>query len=178
MSVALEPVREGDWEVLRRNTETTSSKLRPVKPNCRVTHSVDQSFASAVSAAVAFNTDVHNVGGMHSTITNNTRLTAKVTGLYSVGGSVNWAANATGIRNIYIRRNGTTPIVADLRLAAGGADPTQQSIHTEIRLAAGDYVELIAQQASGGALNLTASASWSPIFYMHRISGYTNEGLA
>ena len=49
---------------------------------------------------------------MHSTSVNTQRLVATVAGKYVISGTVQWTANATGYRQVYIRLNGTTPLAS------------------------------------------------------------------
>lgn len=146
-----------DLEYLARN-----------KPHCRVYNSANISHAtSGTPQIVTFNSERFDVGGCHSTSSNTGRLTVPSGegGKYLIGGHVSWATNATGVRQIYIRLNGATPIGDDVRTPVSGTG-TSQHVSTFYSLAAGDYVELIANQTSGGALQIDAASNYSPEFYM------------
>ncbi|MCZ8545080.1 hypothetical protein OOJ09_12875 [Mesorhizobium qingshengii] len=79
-----------------------------------------------------------------------------------VRGAVEFAANATGDRDVYVRKNGTTVIARQTTMAA----PTLTS---KLNVSAvddcipGDYYELVVQQNSGGNLNLIGTGSWLEI---------------
>lgn len=179
MSLGLLYQGDGSWETVRLNNDVIARALRPPLPQVRCTHSVNQTLVTNTATFLAFNTDRWNNGNMHSTATNNTRLTSKITGLYSISGHVSFAANATGARQLAIRLNGATFIGAvECQASATGGEATQLSIQTEYRLAANDYVELMAKQISGGNLDVVAAGNFSPEFAMHRVGGYTNEGIA
>ena len=62
---------------------------------------------------------------MHSTVSNTGRITATTAGKYLIGGHIEFAANATGLRELYIRLNGTTINVN--AIAAAGATMTSSS---------------------------------------------------
>lgn len=138
-----------------------------IVPNtsARVYNSANLSTADSTLTALTFNSERFDNGDLHSTVANTGRLTVPITGLYLIGGNVEWAAHATGLRELNIRLNGTTYIETDSRLSAGAFRSTFQAVSTLYRLAATDYVELVGQQASGGALNVLASASYSPEFW-------------
>ena len=143
------------------------------KPHARVRNSANISHSSSGSyQAVTFNSERVDVGSMHDTSSNTSRLTVPAGGggLYAIGGVIEFAANATGRRGIDIYLNGTTVLAREEcnNLGAGSATPV--SISTVYQLSAGDYVELRGLQASGGALNMLASANYSPEFWCHWVS--------
>jgi hypothetical protein len=132
---------------------------------CRVYHSAAQSIGSGTSTALSFNSERHDSDGFHSTSSNTNRITipAGMGGKYVISGQVRFAANATGFREVSIRVGGATTIAIQDTLAVGGV-PTILSITTVYELAAGDYVELLAYQNSGGALDVDSSGNYSPEF--------------
>ena len=135
-------------------------------PHCRVYNSAAFSHTSTGNnVAVTFDSERRDTDTMHSTATNTSRITFTTAGFYAVGGHVEFAANATGVRGIAIRLGGATYIAADNRLSTGGALGTQMSIATRYAFAAGDYVELMAYQSSGGNLNINAAGNFSPEFW-------------
>lgn len=174
MPFPLDYVDDGDWERVRANTDATAQRLNPVLPQARVYNSVNIGIPDSTGTALTFDSERYDNGDLHSTSVNTSRLTAPVTGLYSMGASIEWGINAVGIRQLLLRRNAGAFIVADLRAAVSAI---QQSVHTEYRLAAGDYVEVVVVQTSGGALNVLADPAFSAEFWMHRVGGYVNTGV-
>jgi hypothetical protein len=143
-------------------------------PAVRVFHNTTQSATSGVGLALAFNSERYDQAGgaastMHDTVTNNSRLTAIYAGIYKITGQVQWAASAGGtFRTADIRLNGATVI------ARSGEPPMNTTgnglvVTTDYSLAVNDYVELVATQDSGGALNVLNSANYSPEFMMVRV---------
>ena len=134
------------------------------KPMCRVYNSAAISTATATFTALTFDSERYDVGGCHSTSSNTGRLTVPTGGggVYSIFGNIKFASNATGLRVARIRLNGTTYIAAD----ENAPDATTLCVKTEYKLAAADYVELVAYQASGGLLNVSLDANFSPEFGM------------
>lgn len=178
MAVALQRPEDHEWEVVRQNTDLTSKHLRAAMPNARVRRTTVQTFTSGVTAAVSFDHQSWNVGNLHSISINPTRLTASISGLYLIGGVVRWADNATGYRFLGIRQNGTTYVAKDARGSLATGFGLDQGVTTLYRLAKGEYVELLAGQASGGNLNILVDSPASPAFWMERLGSYENEGVA
>lgn len=176
MSQALEYQDAGDWDVLRRNLDKISKTLRQTLPQVRVVHNGVQVCGTGALVTLAFNTELYDNGEMHSVAVNNSRLTAKVAGLYAIGAQVTFDVNAAGYRYLDILHNGAT--IIDTTWLPPTAASTSLNAYTEFRLAPGEFVEARVVQNSGGNLNVLTAASYTPVFYMHRIGGYTNEGIA
>lgn len=145
-------------------------------PSVHVTHNAAQSVTSATPLTLAFNTERHDQAGgapstMHDTVTNNSRLTALYAGIYLITANIEWAANATGYRRCAIRLNGTTVIGEVLEMCVTtAAVTTRQIAHAHYALAVNDYVEVVVDQNSGGALNVNSSGNVSPEFSMVRVA--------
>lgn len=134
-------------------------------PSVRVTNSGIQSLNDNTLTALNFDTERFDTDGLHSTSTNNTRLTASVAGKYLIFATVTWDTNATGLREIAVKLNDTTYILDDVRSAVNGLN-SFNSVAGVYHLAAGDYIELIGWQNSGGSLSSTVNANRSPEFGM------------
>lgn len=130
---------------------------------CRVSNSVGQALTTGVAAAVTFDTEGFDTDAMHDPATNPTRLTAKTAGLYLVFGYVNFGANAVGIRQAYIRKNGAG-VEAAININAAAAGTTQAPVSALVLMAANDYVELVASQTSGGNLNALAGSQFGAAY--------------
>lgn len=145
-------------------------------PAVRVFHNANQSLTSATDTVLAFNSERFDQAGgvastQHDTVTNNSRLTALYAGIYQITASVNFDVSATGNRMVKIRLNGTTLIAVN----SFAPDPTGgigTALTTTVlySLAVNDYVEVVARQDSGGALNVLTSANFSPEFMMARVA--------
>lgn len=139
------------------------------KPHCRVRNTANISHTSSGSyQALTFNSERVDVGSMHDTSTNTSRITVPSGGggLYAIGGCIEFAGSGTGRRGIQIRLNGTT-VIAREETGNLGANDHAVTVATVYQLAAGDYVELMGLQASGGSLNMLATSAYSPEFYAH-----------
>ncbi len=136
----------------------------PTQPRCQVFHNTTQSLTSGVDTALLFNSEDHDTGGMHDTGANTSKITIPTggDGLYLLNGAAT-LANAVNAFHLYWRKNGTTAISCNscgAQVAGGASQGVSNSCL--VVLAAADYVELMALQDSGGAVNAgsaTRSAS-------------------
>lgn len=143
------------------------------QPCVRAFHSAAQSITTATNTALALNSERFDQAGnvastMHDLVTNNSRLTCRHAGVYEIIGNIEWAANATGVRDVFIRLNNTTNIAYG-RLPSLTAVTAQQEATTHYALAVNDFVELFVFQNSGGGLNVNATSAYSPEFSMVRV---------
>lgn len=101
-------------------------------------------------------TDRDTYGG-HSNVTNNSRYTAVVAGVYELTGGGGFATNATGTRDVAWAKNGTLLTAPGGTCTANAVSGLQTAVDAptlQVFLNVGDYVELQAFQSSGGALNV------------------------
>lgn len=81
------------------------------------------------------------------------KFTAPIAGLYAVSSTLVWDANANGSRFLAIRVEGSD-FVAATRIPALGGEHPETSVSTVVQLEAGEFVEAIASQSSGGDIVL------------------------
>jgi hypothetical protein len=132
---------------------------------CRAYHDTTQSISNAAFNAVSFNSEDYDTGGFHSTAVNTSRFTvpAGAGGTYLIIGHVVFAANGTGQRGLTIGKNGggaTINGVSAFKSSPSGTYVTMVNIMAVLVLAAGDYIELLAYQDSGGALNIGVATTY------------------
>jgi hypothetical protein len=155
--------------IFTASTVLTAAELNDCfsPPRCRLTHSAAQSTTSGTPLALAFDTETVDSGGMHSTSSNTSRITVPSggSGMYLLGANIEFAANATGVRDLNIRLNNSTIIGSARATSASGTTPTRLTVTTIYPLNVGDYVEAVVNQTSGGNLNLNSAAEFSPIFF-------------
>jgi hypothetical protein len=130
-------------------------------PKCRVFNSANISIPNTTATALTFNSERFDTDTMHSTSVNTGRITFTTAGTYLVGGGISFASNATNSRQLDIRLNGATVIASDV-IGANPADVTRLTVSTLYAFSATDYIEIVAYQSSGVALNALASANFSP----------------
>ncbi len=149
--------RLGRTERIEKSAPVTARSLG-LGLGARVTHNTAQSLANATFTSVQLNTSERDTDGFYDPAVP-TRLTVPsgLGGEYLLSAQVEFAANATGRRELGIRVNGTTTVVSDIR--AGLSVITRLMVHTQVRLNAGSYLEVRAFQDSGGALNINSNTT-------------------
>lgn len=134
----------------------------------RMYRTTDQTIANATLTQITFSTARWDTDGLTA---GGAQFTARRADLYRMTAQARFAANATGQRVVYIRLNGTTLIAIDGRQAITvAATPTDIALSTEYELVAGNTIQMLVYQDSGGALNVTAAGNYSPEFSMSRIA--------
>jgi hypothetical protein len=143
------------------DVDTTGFVNSATQPRCSAFHSATQSTTTSTWTSLNLDSEDFDIGTMHDTVTNNTRVTVPTggDGLYWVIGSSLFAANATASRHLRLFKNGATVIKQQTYANAGGSDAVVISVAAIVVLSATDYVEVQAFQASGGNLNVGASGA-------------------
>jgi hypothetical protein len=136
-------------------------------PRCKAYAGAAQTLTTAVAAAVAFNQEEIDNDAMHSTVTNNSRLTVVTAGRYRVRGQVTFVSNSTSYRTADLRATGTLFAAQAVQAANGTA--TKLQVEGEWVASVGDYFELYATQASGGNLD-TASGQYNTFLHAEWIA--------
>lgn len=132
-------------------------------PRCQAYHSSNTSLTNDTSTVLALNSERYDsTGSMHDAVTNNSRITIVTSGIYIVTFLCAFAANATGDRQALIRKNGNEFLGGDEKKAASASFETGMQATVQELLYAGEYLESVAKQDSGGALNVLATR-YSPI---------------
>lgn len=134
----------------------------------------NQSIANATATAISFDSDNSDSWGIW-TSGNATRLTAPIPGRYLAIGHLHFASNDNGIRSGIIRSNGSTEIaqqdvvVRNTVVTGSGVTQTNTAyaiklnvVSLPVTLATNDYLELLAYQNSGGALDVVGTSSPKP----------------
>lgn len=151
---------------------TDAISSNSVQPRAGVYNNTTQSINDATNTALTFNTEDFDVGTMHDTGSNTSRLTipASAGGLYWVDANATFATNATGYRQLFIRKNGTTNVLSGVINLGNATTVTQVNCSGLVVLAAADYLEVMAFQSSGGALNVgSATREFSAQFQIVKL---------
>jgi hypothetical protein len=128
-------------------------------PICQAKQGVSQSIPFQAWTALTFDLeDVDLDSNIHSTVTNTSRFTAPIDGIYQCSGKVSWTPNINGWRFSRWQKNGATIVDASgtnvQALTAGTSHQGTPATTILIPLVAGDYVELYVWQ-NGNNPNLT-----------------------
>jgi hypothetical protein len=142
----------------------TANRFLPKQAMVRVTKSAAQSINSGSATALTWDTETFDTDSLHDNVTNNNRLTASVTGKWMVTAAVSFAANSTGYRQVKINKNNTTDYAIAVSLNLGASDTPGVTVSDIVDLAAGDYVQIIAAQNSGGALNVITAGTTASMY--------------
>lgn len=124
-------------------------------------HSTTQSIPNNTMTAASLDSEDYDSDTIHDLVTNNSRFTvpAGKGGKWRFGSHVMFPANTTGVRVLQLRKNGTDTVRGS-RLSEEGDTGTTHSLGhggIDVELAAGDYIELMVFQNSGGALDIGAA---------------------
>lgn len=119
-------------------------------------------------AAITWNSSTDDNWSGHSSVTNPSRYTAQVAGLYRFSGAYTTANNATGYRLVGWALNGVE--LANSRIynpnLSGTVNNSVVAATTKLRLNVGDYVEMYVFQNSGASLN-TTNGTWMDVEFVH-----------
>lgn len=124
-----------------------------------------QTISDITHTVLSFDSETFDSGGFHDNVTNNNRLTvpANQGGLYVAAAGIRFANNALGYRRLRMRKNGGGAFVSTL-VPSVTAEVTELSVATILQLSAGDYVESVCYQNSGG--NLEAAGGDDGVTWM------------
>lgn len=120
-----------------------------------------QTLAHNTSTAIVLDAaDDYDSDAFHDPASNNTRFTVPSgkDGLYEGLAIGSWASNATGVRRLTWRLNGTTVIAQETESDVAAA-AQEMHVHFVWPLVATNYVELLGYQDSGGNLNLSVTSA-------------------
>jgi hypothetical protein len=126
-------------------------------PAAKVRKTSTQSIPGSTSTVLTFDAETFDYGALHDNVTNNSRLTAPITGLYQVNATVWWDTNSTGVRGLRIFAPGLETIAETAGIPTP-ARPTQ-SVSGLVRLFAGAYVQADVLQTSGSTRSVSQGGS-------------------
>lgn len=126
--------------------------------------SATQSIANNTNTTVSWNSEEYDTSAIHDNTTNNSRLTipSGSGGYWSVTGKITFAGSATGARQLRLNKNGT--LIANFLVPITGSGEQSIILTNTFNLVAGDYLEMVVYQNSGGALNLNLSGAEGSYF--------------
>jgi hypothetical protein len=127
----------------------------PAFAGCRIRPTANQSIANLTSTAVVFDSEDYDTDGYHSNTVNNTRMTIPTgkAGYYQMNATVQYDANGTGIRDLWISKNGSAAALYTSR-SGQATNLLSMNITSIFYGAVGDYFQIYVFQNSGVALNL------------------------
>ena len=147
-------------------TPYTVSMIDPEfnRPIVKIRRTAAQTIPNNTATAVTYTATVFDTNGMFD-LGNPTRLTIPITGLYLMGLYYEWPVSANTAREVFFRLNGSMELDRQSLISANAAVPNHQQNHVyPWFFSAGDYVETLAFQTSGGDLALGVATF--PTFWM------------
>lgn len=127
----------------------------------------DQTITNSTPTAVSMDAENYDTNSMHEAVTNPTRVTFTTAGKYTCSGNARFAASALGARSIAFFLNATTEIYKYRQPVNTAGNSTQITMTGDFLFSAADYIELRAEQDSGGDLAVVAVAG-SPSLSCHK----------
>jgi hypothetical protein len=176
-SSASNPVRLGvgtDAQILVADS-TASTGLKWATPasgstyvGCSVSNSADQSINNATETTITFDTEQWDTNNIHSTASNTGRFTVPsgYAGKWRLGGAILGGTSGTQWE-FYIYVNGAYFItgIPQFTLLQQSRGDMMSACNFELNLAVSDYIEIKANQTSGGAANVRGQ--YSRVFFSY-----------
>lgn len=122
-----------------------------------VSRSTALSIPNATPTPITWNNEIIDHGGCW-TAGDPTKLTAPVDGWYAITAFAWWDGDNDGGRRLYIRLNATTTIGRQSVVSPAAHNDVANSVSALYYLEAGEYVDVIADQNAGNALNIKSGA--------------------
>jgi hypothetical protein len=148
-------------------TNLTSSGAAFV--GCSLGRSANQTISNNAVNEVLWTTEAIDTDAFHSTVSNTGRLTipSGKDGKYLIILSLNWASNASGVRDIFFKKNGSdySPSISTTLPALSGGAMTM-NLSTIVSLVATDYITAHVYQNSGGNLDATDARTFIYLQYL------------
>ncbi|MBI3319454.1 MAG: LamG domain-containing protein [Candidatus Omnitrophica bacterium] len=130
---------------------TPPSSSPPQDISARVYNSADVPIPNNTNVVLPFDSERWDTDNMHDPAVNNDRLTFNTAGNYLVVAHVAFAPNATGHRFVRIRGPGGLDLAATEALG-NSAESNYFTLSTYYHFNAGEFVQVLVQQSSGGVL--------------------------
>lgn len=125
--------------------------------------------ANNTNQAVVFDTVLDDTDGYYNVGTPDTVMVpVGLGGVYQISSYVEFLGSATGIRGASVAVNGND-VTNMINSNPGAANRCGLPSSAAIRLTAGDTVQVLAYQNSGGALDLSGDEDTQPMLTLYRI---------
>lgn len=139
---------------LNTDIRDNSNFLATDKAMWSISRAAVQSIPNATLTEVAWTSESFDNAGLHSLVTNTGRVTTTVAGKYLLMVTVNFAANATGFRDLVLNVSGSQALSMETAPSASAA--TGMQLNGLVSVTAGQYFTVSVYQNSGGALDLSS----------------------
>jgi hypothetical protein len=112
--------------------------------------STTQSFNATTLTYITLDSEAYDTNVFHDNTTNNSRLTAPITGTYCVAGGI-WYATTSGTNYLLFDKNHGGVYIRGGAIAVGGT-ASGCSLTTDVALTAGDYIEMVGYHTQAGSI--------------------------
>ena len=116
---------------------------------CQLSMPSAVSLSNVTATVLSPTTETYDTASMYSAGAP-TRVTIPLSGIYLVTAVIEWGADDTGNRRLFLRSGGSLYLEWDYNFSGNGRE---QSIASTRYFASGEYLEVLGYQNSGGALN-------------------------
>lgn len=144
-------------------------------PYCTLRNDGTQAIPDSVWTGLNFNTEDDDVGSMHSTAVNSSRVLITSTGLYQIMASATFALNSSGtLRSIRFFKNDTSLIPGCVLVPPSAAIALGLALSIQHRFtSSNDYVTAQVIQNTGSNLNVGDSTAThlQSMFAVHKVIG-------
>lgn len=140
-----------------------------LREGARVYNSGNISTTTGADTPLTFDSERYDIGNLHSTSGSSGNFIVSIAGVYLMGGTVDFAGNGTGNRQLWITYRTTTDIGRVISNNLGSSQIVRMNIVVAYKLEAGDWVGMHVFQSSGGDLNVIAALQRSPEFWIQRV---------
>jgi hypothetical protein len=137
--------------------------VKKLGTRCRVFRSVDQTIGNAAFTAVTWDSESYDVGAMHSTVTDTSRVTIPTGegGYYLIIARATWLTHATGSRRDTVIYVDGAPASNAYGTNADDSGYRSTTCTDILSLAAGKYIEMYVRQSSDGDLSIVGAENHS-----------------
>lgn len=141
-------------------------------PTAMLTQSAAQGVATGntFSTAVTFDATAYDNWGGHSNVTNNSRYTIQLAGLYAVSVSITYT-NSSGllVRAVEVAKNGGGLFGSQAyNQSYSNNFLTVQTSSYLVQCAVNDYIQAFTWQNSGATLNTVTNGTYMTVQYLHQ----------
>ena len=170
LSVPVVVLAQGESVALRYSTDAgigawcqiSENVIVPAFAQCSAYQAGAQAIPTGIVTytSVQFDTELYDLGGMHSTVTNNSRFTVPTNqaGTYIITAAAGFGGNSSGtVRQARILLDGTTVVASATPLAPSASLAAILTVSTTQELNPGEYIELQVIQDTGSNLSLLAT---------------------
>ncbi len=117
--------------------------------SCKVTKSTNQTISDDIDTIIDWDQETYDTDDMHDNVTNNSRITIKTAGKYTVMAQIAWTSNSVGMRDIQILKNGV--VLGNVRYLP--SNNSRNIISAVDEFVVDDFLELQVNQDSGVSLD-------------------------